>query len=55
MDVEVLTGPPGCGKSYEMRREAIRKKGLYLFAYLQIADGWRKLLEQEEARRSAGP
>lgn len=31
VEVEVLTGPPGCGKSTELRAEAVRKKGLYLF------------------------
>jgi hypothetical protein len=35
--VEVLTGLPGCGKSYDMRQEAIRNPGLYLFAYPSIA------------------
>ena len=36
MKVEVLTGLPGCGKSYAMRQEAIRTPGLYLFAYPSI-------------------
>lgn len=36
MDVEVLTGPPGCGKSYDMRRDALENPGLYLFAYPSI-------------------
>jgi hypothetical protein len=36
VDVEVLTGLPGCGKSYEMRQEAINKRGLYLFVYSSI-------------------
>lgn len=35
-DVEVLTGPPGCGKSYDMRQEARHKPGLYLFTYPSI-------------------
>ena len=29
--VEVLTGPPGCGKSHRMREEAVRSPGRYLF------------------------
>ena len=34
--VEVLAGLPGCGKSYNMRQEAINNPGLYLFAYPSI-------------------
>lgn len=37
MNVEVLTGLPGCGKSYDMRQEAINNPGLYLFVYPSIA------------------
>lgn len=33
MTVEVLVGPPGCGKSTIMRREAVEISGRYLFAY----------------------
>lgn len=33
IDVEVLTGPPGCGKSTVMRADAIAQPGHYLFAY----------------------
>ncbi len=33
LDVEVLTGPPGCGKSTLMRNEALQQPGRYLFAY----------------------
>lgn len=33
MQVEVLSGLPGCGKSYVMRQEAINNPGLYLFVY----------------------
>ena len=36
MKVEVLTGLPGCGKSHEMRQEAINNPGLYLFVYPSI-------------------
>lgn len=36
MKVEVLTGVPGCGKSYDLRQEAIQNPGLYLFAYPSI-------------------
>jgi len=42
--IEVLTGSPGCGKSHIMRQEAIRDKGLYLFAYPSVA-----LLEEQLA------
>jgi hypothetical protein len=31
MDVEVLTGPPGCGKSHRLRKDAIQNPGRYLF------------------------
>ena len=31
VEVEVLTGPPGCGKSTKLREEVRDKKGLYLF------------------------
>lgn len=31
IEVEVLTGPPGCGKSTKLREEVRDKKGLYLF------------------------
>lgn len=34
MTVEVLTGPPGCGKSTVMRLEAVKQPGRYLFAYM---------------------
>lgn len=44
MKVEVLTGLPGCGKSYEMRREAIQHPGLYLFVYPSI-----RLIEEQLA------
>ena len=30
-DVEVLTGPPGCGKSTRLREDAINAPGLYVF------------------------
>lgn len=33
INIEVLTGPPGCGKSTVMRAEAIAQPGHYLFAY----------------------
>jgi len=36
MTVEVLTGPPGSGKSYQMRQEAIQNPGLYIFVYPTI-------------------
>lgn len=36
MKVEVLSGLPGCGKSYDMRQEAIRNPGLYLFVYPSV-------------------
>jgi hypothetical protein len=45
VDIEVLTGPPGCGKSYDMRQEAIHNPGLYLFAYPSL----RLLREQAKA------
>jgi hypothetical protein len=35
--VEVLTGLPGCGKSHDLRAEAVKNPGLYLFAYPSIA------------------
>jgi hypothetical protein len=31
IDVEVLTGPPGCGKSHRLRQDAIQTPGRYLF------------------------
>jgi hypothetical protein len=34
MTVEVLTGPPGSGKSTVMRLEAVKQPGRYLFAYM---------------------
>lgn len=33
MTVEVLTGPPGCGKSTILRQEAVSRRGHYIFAY----------------------
>jgi hypothetical protein len=33
MQVEVLSGPPGCGKSHLMRTEAIANPGRYIFFY----------------------
>ena len=33
MKVEVLTGPPGCGKSTVLRQEAVSRPGHYVFAY----------------------
>jgi hypothetical protein len=48
MDVEVLTGPPGCGKSYDVRQEAIANPGLYLFAYPSIP-----LLQEQAAAFAA--
>lgn len=33
MAVEVLTGPPGCGKSTVLRQEAVNRPGHYVFAY----------------------
>lgn len=51
MHYEVLTGPPGCGKSSVMRKEAVQKPGLYLFAFptKALAD------EQATAFRSEAP
>lgn len=40
--IEVLTGPPGNGKTHAMRRGAARLPGLYVFAYPQI-----KLLKEQ--------
>ena len=37
MNVEVITGLPGCGKSFFMRQEAIQNPGLYLFVFPSIA------------------
>lgn len=51
MDVEVLTGPPGCGKSYDMRQEALQNPGLYIFAFPSI----RLLREQATAFRAEAP
>jgi len=48
MNVEVLTGMPGCGKSYAMRQEAIQTPGLYLFVYSSIA-----LVEEQSAAFAA--
>jgi hypothetical protein len=45
MDVEVFTGPPGCGKSRHMRAEAIQVRGLYLFAMPSV----RLIKEQAKA------
>lgn len=33
MKIDVLTGPPGCGKSTRMRQEAVERPRRYLFAY----------------------
>lgn len=44
MKVEVLTGLPGCGKSYDMRQGAINSPGLYLFVYPSI-----ELIEEQLA------
>lgn len=33
MKVEVLSGPPGCGKSHLMRAEAVANPGRYIFFY----------------------
>lgn len=48
MIVEVLTGPPGCGKSTTMRQEAINRPGRYLFAFKTLA-----LLSEQVAAMSA--
>lgn len=44
MIVDVLTGPPGCGKSTVMRVEAVKQPGHYLFAYMT-----EKLLSEQAA------
>lgn len=44
-DVIVLTGPPGCGKSDQLRIDAIRDGGLYLFCLPTIP-----LIEEQVAR-----
>jgi hypothetical protein len=44
MNVEVLTGPQGGGKSTDMRRQAIATPGLYLFALPTI-----ELIEEQSA------
>lgn len=51
MEVEVLTGPPGCGKSTVLRNEAVAGLGLYLFAYPTE----KLLLEQAAAFQSDMP
>ena len=51
MNVEVLTGPPGCGKSYDMRQEAIQNPGLYLFAFPSLP----LLREQVKAFQAEAP
>tara|TARA_R110000787_G_scaffold42319_1_gene104066 strand:+ start:32 stop:1450 length:1419 start_codon:yes stop_codon:yes gene_type:complete len=44
MKVEVLSGPPGCGKSHLMREEAIANPGRYIFFYPTA-----KLIAEQEA------
>jgi hypothetical protein len=48
MKVEVLTGLPGCGKSYAMRQEAIHNPGLYIFVYPTA-----RLIEEQSAAFAA--
>ena len=50
-DVEVLTGPPGCGKSTRLREDAIRTPGLYVFFLPSIA----LIGEQVKAFRAEAP
>lgn len=50
MLVEILAGPPGCGKSTKMREEAEAAGGRYLFAYPTIP----LLREQAKEFRTAG-
>ena len=51
MVVEVLTGPPGCGKSHRMREEAIAQPGLYVFFMPTLG----LLKEQIDRFREAAP
>ena len=51
IDVEVLTGPPGCGKSTVMRAEAMAQPGHYLFAYPTT----KLIAEQAAAFRAESP
>lgn len=51
INIEVLTGPPGCGKSTVMRAEAIAQPGHYLFAY----PTFKLIAEQAKAFRAAVP
>lgn len=50
MIVDILAGPPGCGKSTEMREEAEAAGGHHLFAYPTIP----LLREQAKAFRATG-
>lgn len=50
MTIEILDGPPGCGKSTKMREEAEAAGGRYLFAYPTIP----LLREQAKAFRASG-
>lgn len=50
MLVEILDGPPGCGKSTTLREDAAKAGGRYLFAYPTIP----LLREQAEAFRATG-
>lgn len=51
MEIEVLIGPPGCGKSTKMRRDAMATPGFYLFAMPTIA----LIKEQATAFRAEKP
>ena len=50
-DVEVLTGPPGCGKSTRLREDAINTVGRYVFFLPTIP----LIREQVDAFRAADP
>lgn len=51
LEIKVLTGPPGCGKSHRLRKEALAVPGLYLFLLPSIA----LIEEQAQAFRKAQP